>query len=56
MCYPCPAHAHAKADEVALSLWDCVCDVGFKGSPAHMKECTGKQVGLENAQVRLRVI
>ena len=44
MCYSCPAHAHVKPDEMALSLRDCVCDAGFKGSPADMKECTGKVV------------
>ncbi|KAK7500671.1 hypothetical protein BaRGS_00008246, partial [Batillaria attramentaria] len=38
-CRPCPAHAHAMSGMVALSLSDCVCDVGFRGSPADMKDC-----------------
>ncbi|KAL8617136.1 hypothetical protein ACOMHN_014306 [Nucella lapillus] len=39
-CRACPAHAHVAADRVALSLSDCQCDEGFRGSPAFMTECT----------------
>ncbi|XP_070198602.1 fibrillin-1-like [Littorina saxatilis] len=38
-CRFCPAHAHATPGKVALSLSDCVCDLGFRGSPADMQEC-----------------